>query len=81
MPRRLSQKADTISTDAVEIDFDPYAEFDICAGTYTPIYKNTPFVVDPLTGAKYHMSEKDKLSDLTKVSKIGAPASGLRILA
>ena len=79
--KKIIVKADTISTDAVEIDFDPYAEFDICAGTYTPIYKNTPFVIDPLTGAKYHMSEKDKLSDLTKISKIGAPASGLRILA
>ncbi|QPG76917.1 coatomer subunit alpha [Brettanomyces nanus] len=79
--KKVKDRADSISTDAVEIDFDPYAEFEICAGTYSPIYKGTPSVSDPLTGAKYQTSEKGKLCQITQISTIGAPASGLRIRA
>ncbi|AMD20493.1 HDL251Cp [Eremothecium sinecaudum] len=77
--RKIKDKADSISHDDVDIDFDPYAAFDICAATYTPIYKDSPSVVDPLTGAKYHASEKGKMDQIALISKIGAPASGLRI--
>ncbi|EDO18559.1 hypothetical protein Kpol_2001p65 [Vanderwaltozyma polyspora DSM 70294] len=78
--RKIKDKSDSIASDAIELDFDPYAEFDICAASYTPIYKGTPSVSDPLTGAKYHASEKDKIDRIALVSKIGAVASGLRIL-
>ncbi|KAG7819124.1 hypothetical protein KL928_002992 [Ogataea angusta] len=78
---KIKAKSDSISTDAVEIDFDPYADFDVCAGTFTPIYKGSPSVTEALTGAKYHASEKGKICSITKVTLVGAPASGLRILA
>lgn len=77
--RKVKDKADSLAHDAVEIDFDPYADFDICASTYTPIYKGTPSAIDPLTGAKYHISEKGNVDKIALISKIGAPASGLRI--
>ncbi|AAS51997.1 ADR077Cp [Eremothecium gossypii ATCC 10895] len=77
--RKIKDKADSLASDAVEIDFDPYAEFDICAATHTPIYKGTQSSVDPLTGAKYHISEKGKLDKIAYISKVGATASGLRI--
>ncbi|KAK5779414.1 coatomer subunit alpha PWA37_004288 [Arxiozyma heterogenica] len=77
--RKIKQRADSIAHDAIALDFDPYAEFDICAATYTPIYKGTPSVADPLTGAKYHATEKGKIDNIALVSIIGAPASGLRI--
>lgn len=77
--RKVKDKADSIAHDAVEIDFDPYAEFTICASTYTPIYKDTRSVIDPLTGATYLASEKGNVDKIALVSKIGAPASGLRI--
>lgn len=38
-----------MASDAIPIDFDPYAKFDICAATYKPIYEDTPSVSDPLT--------------------------------
>ncbi|AET41368.1 coatomer subunit alpha Ecym_8072 [Eremothecium cymbalariae DBVPG len=77
--RKIKDKADSIANDAVELDFDPYAEFDLCAATHTPIYKGSPSVVDPLTGAKYHISENGKIDRIALISKIGVPASGLRI--
>ncbi|CCE63084.1 hypothetical protein TPHA_0D04500 [Tetrapisispora phaffii CBS 4417] len=78
--KKIKDKSDSLANDAVEIDFDPYAEFDICASSYTPIYKGEPSVQDPLTGAKYHSSEKDNIDKIALISKVGTPASGLRIL-
>ncbi|CAB4253971.1 similar to Saccharomyces cerevisiae YDL145C COP1 Alpha subunit of COPI vesicle coatomer complex, which surrounds transport vesicles in the early secretory pathway [Maudiozyma barnettii] len=77
--RKIKSRADAKASDEVTIDFDPYAEFKVCAATHTPIYKDTAFTQDPLTGAVYHASEKGKLDSITLVTKIGAPASGLRI--
>lgn len=77
--QKIKNKADSMAHDAVEIDFDPYADFEICAATFTPIYKGSPSVTDPLTGAKYHASQKDEIDHISLISKIGAPASGLRI--
>ncbi|KAH3902677.1 probable Coatomer subunit alpha [Saccharomycodes ludwigii] len=77
--RKVKNRADSIAHDAHEIEFDPYAKFDICAATYTPIYEGSPSVIDPLTGTKYHPSEKGKIDRISLISKIGAPASGLRI--
>lgn len=79
--QKIKAKSDTIARDAIEINFDPYVDFDICASTYTPIYKGSPFVSDALVGAKYHTSEKGKLDKITLITSIGAPASGLRIRA
>lgn len=77
--KKIKDKGDSVAHDAVEIDFDPYAEFEICAATHTPIYKDSQSVEDPLTGAKYHTSEKGKIDRIAKISQIGVPASGLRI--
>lgn len=76
---KLKARADSIASDAIEIDFDPYAEFDICAASHTPIYKGNPAVTEALVGAKYRASEKGKVCKITGVTLIGAPASGLRI--
>lgn len=77
--RKIKDKADSLAHDAIELDFDPYAEFEICAATHTPIYKGMPSSMDPLTNSMYHESEKGKRDSISLVSKIGAPASGLRI--
>lgn len=76
---RLKAKADAVSSDAIVIDFDPYAEFDICASTLTPIYKGSPSVTEALVGAKYKPEEKGNICKITNITTIGAAASGLRI--
>lgn len=78
--QKVKDRADLMAHDAIEVDFDPHAEFAICASTLTPIYSGTPTLSDSLTGAKYHASEKGKLDAIALISKIGTPASGLRIL-
>lgn len=77
--QKIRARADSISSDAVEIDFDPYAEFDICCGSFTPIYKGSPALTETLVGAKYKPEFKDQVCRITEVTSIGAPASGLRI--
>ncbi|ANB16004.1 Cop1p [Sugiyamaella lignohabitans] len=79
--KALKAKADASPLDAHEIDFDQYADFDICPSTLTPIYEGTSSERDPLTGAKYHVSERGKLCSITQLTSIGAPASGLRLFA
>lgn len=77
--QKIKARADTIASDAIEIDFDPYAEFDICCASFTPIYKGTPFVTEALVGAKYKSEYKNQVCRITEVTRVGAPASGLRI--
>lgn len=76
---KLKTRADAIANDAIEIDFDPYAEFDICCGSFTPIYNGEPIVKEALVEAKYKESFKGKLCNITQITGIGVPASGLRI--
>ncbi|RLV93860.1 Coatomer subunit alpha [Spathaspora sp. JA1] len=66
-------------TNAIEIDFDPYAEFDICCGSFTPIYPGEPSISEAVVGAKYKPEFKGEVCRITGVSSIGVPASGLRI--
>lgn len=77
--QKIRSRADTIASDAVEIDFDPYAEFDICAASFTPIYKGSPAVLEALVGAKYKPEFSGEICRVTEITSIGAPASGLRI--
>ncbi|MCQ6463510.1 hypothetical protein NPN16_24380, partial [Vibrio parahaemolyticus] len=39
--------------DAVEIEFDQFAEFEICAASHTPIYSGTAFEECAFDGSKY----------------------------
>lgn len=76
---KLKAKADSVLSDAIEVDFDPYAEFDICAASHTPIYKGEGAVSEALVGAKYKAEYKGKVCQITGITAIGAPALGLRI--
>ncbi|KAI5953132.1 hypothetical protein KGF54_002503 [Candida jiufengensis] len=76
---KLKQKSDSIASDSISIDFDPYAEFQICCGSFTPIYKGDSFVEEALVGAKYKPEFKGSICNITDITSIGVPASGLRI--
>ncbi|KAI5120086.1 hypothetical protein M0805_001242 [Coniferiporia weirii] len=62
---------------AVEIDYDEFTEFEVCAASFTPIYKGSPSVTDPYTGAPYLPEFKGKLDPLLELTEIGAAVSGL----
>ncbi|KAL4072497.1 coatomer WD associated region-domain-containing protein [Scleroderma yunnanense] len=82
-PKIISQARQRIAAgdrnprDAVEISYDEFTEFDICAATYTPIYKKSPSVRCPYTDAAYLPDFKGKLDTLTELTEIGGTASGL----
>ncbi|CAH2355081.1 coatomer subunit alpha [[Candida] railenensis] len=76
---KLKATADSFASDAIEIDFDPYADFDICAASLTPIYKGSPSVTEALVGAIYKVGERGNICKITEITSIGSPASGLRI--
>ncbi|KAF8348767.1 coatomer subunit alpha-2 [Amanita rubescens] len=62
---------------AVDIDYDEYTAFEICAASYTPIYKGSPSVRCPYTDAMFLPQYQGSLDPLTQLTEIGAVASGL----
>ena len=66
--------------DTIEIDYDQFAPFTVCAASFTPIYKGSPSFSDPFTGALYKPEYKGELCRVTGVTEIGAAATGFRIL-
>lgn len=76
---KIKHKSDQQPLDAVDIDYDHFAEFTICPLTLKPIYQGDSYVEDPLTGAKYHPEAKGTVCKITGVSIVGAPATGLRL--
>ncbi|KAL3482439.1 coatomer WD associated region-domain-containing protein [Aspergillus californicus] len=77
--KKIKAQCERNPQDKIEIEFDQFAEFDICAASHTPIYGGSPSVSDPLTGAKYHEQYKGSVCRISEVTEIGAPASGLRL--
>lgn len=68
-------------SDAVDIEFDQYAEFDICARSFTPLYAGAETKACPFDGALYHARFKGMVCGVCEVSEIGASGSGLRLFA
>ncbi|KAB8073691.1 coatomer WD associated region-domain-containing protein [Aspergillus leporis] len=77
--RKIKTQCERSPQDKIDIEFDQFAEFDICAASHTPIYGGSPSVSDPFTGAKYHEQYKGTVCRISDVTEIGAPASGLRL--
>ncbi|KAF9892950.1 hypothetical protein FE257_000542 [Aspergillus nanangensis] len=77
--KKIKAQCERNPQDRIEIEFDQFAEFDICAASYSPIYSGSPSVSDPFTGAKYHEQYKGTVCRISEVTEIGAPASGLRL--
>jgi len=62
---------------AVDIDYDEHTAFEICAASYTPIYKGSPSVRCPYTDAMFLPQYQGSLDPLTQLTEIGTVASGL----
>ncbi|OOQ85017.1 putative coatomer subunit alpha [Penicillium brasilianum] len=77
--KKIKAQCERNPQDAIDIEFDQFAEFDICAASFTPIFSGSPCVTDPFTGAKYHEQYKGSVCRISEVTEIGAPASGLRL--
>merc|ERR1712223_1932861 len=51
--RKILQACDKNPTDAHKLDYDEFNPFDVCAGSFTPIYRGAECETAPLSGAKY----------------------------
>ena len=65
----------------MDVEFDNFAEFDVCAASHTPVYSGTPFEACPFCGAKYHSRYKGIVCSVCDVCEIGKKGSGLKLFA
>ena len=77
--RKVKAQAERSPQDKIDIDFDQFAEFDICAASYTPIYTGSPSAKCPFDGSKYHDQYKGQVCRVCEVCEIGGVGSGLRL--
>ncbi|KAL2877489.1 hypothetical protein SGCOL_007233 [Colletotrichum sp. CLE4] len=68
-------------SDAIEIEFDQFAEFDICAASHSPIYSGTSYEECAFDGSKYHSKYKGTVCKVCGVCEIGKHGSGLKLFA
>lgn len=78
--RKIKTVCERNPNDAIEIEFDQFAEFEICGASHTPIYQGSPSVACPFDGVKYHQKFKGTVCTVCGVCQLGAPASGLRLV-
>ncbi|KAF4773319.1 coatomer WD associated region [Colletotrichum scovillei] len=68
-------------SDAIEIEFDQFAEFDICAASHSPIYSGTSYEECAFDGSKYHSKYKGTVCKVCGVCEVGKHGSGLKLFA
>ncbi|KAK3391637.1 coatomer WD associated region-domain-containing protein [Sordaria brevicollis] len=79
--KRTKAQCERNPHDAVEIEFDQFAEFEICAASFTPIYSGTPYEECAFDGAKYHTKYKGTVCTVCEVCEVGKHGSGLKLFA
>ncbi|KAK9777650.1 putative Coatomer WD associated region-domain-containing protein [Seiridium cardinale] len=79
--KKVKATAERNPHDTIEIEYDQFAEFDICAASYTPIYSGTPYEECAFDGSKYHTKYKGTVCTVCEVCEIGKHGSGLKLFA
>ncbi|RYP16983.1 hypothetical protein DL765_004825 [Monosporascus sp. GIB2] len=79
--RKVKTQCERNPHDAVEIEYDQFAEFEICAASYTPIYSGTAYEECAFDGSKYHTKYKGTVCVVCEVCEVGKHGSGLKLFA
>ncbi|KAI9740819.1 MAG: hypothetical protein M1818_004424 [Claussenomyces sp. TS43310] len=79
--KKIKAQSERNPSDSHEIDYDQFAEFDICAASHTPIYSGTPHEVCAFDGSKYHSKYKGTVCTVCEVCEVGKRGSGLKLFA
>ncbi|KAG0647287.1 Alpha-coat [Hyphodiscus hymeniophilus] len=79
--RKIKAQCERNPNDAIEIEFDQFAEFDICAASHSPIYSGSAFEVCAFDGAKYQTKYKGSVCVVCGVCQVGKNGSGLKLVA
>jgi len=78
--RKIKAQCERNPNDAHEIEFDQFAEFDICTASHTPIYSGSSFEVCAFDGSKYHSKYKGTVCTVCEVCEVGKNGSGLKLV-
>ncbi|RYE83549.1 MAG: hypothetical protein EOO65_03760 [Methanosarcinales archaeon] len=82
MPRTLQakqvlQRSEAEARNANKINYDERTPFQICANTLTPIYRGSPAVFSPYSGAAYQPQFAGSVCVLDGMAEIGLETLGL----
>ncbi|GMM28573.1 coatomer subunit alpha [Martiniozyma asiatica (nom. inval.)] len=80
--KKIQLKSDSIATDAINVDFDPYLskdEWEICAGDFRPLLKGEEIVREKVLGVCYGGKYKGSVCKVTLISEVGGMGAGVRI--
>ena len=78
--RKVKATAERSPSDALEVEFDAFSEFDVCAASYTPIYAGEASAACPFDGVKYQARYKGTVCTVCGVCEVGKASSGLRLV-
>ncbi|KAG0232011.1 hypothetical protein BGW42_008522 [Actinomortierella wolfii] len=67
--------------DVITLEFDMYNSYQVCGISYTPIYRGAPSVQCPYCRAHFKPEFQGNLCTVCDISQIGAPGSGLTVIA
>ncbi|RDW73739.1 putative COP1-coatomer complex alpha chain [Coleophoma crateriformis] len=79
--RKIKAQCERNPNDAHEIDYDQFAEFDVCAASHTPIYHGSAFESCAFDGSKYQSKYKGTVCAVCGVCEVGKMGSGLKLVA
>ncbi|ORY67202.1 coatomer WD associated region-domain-containing protein [Pseudomassariella vexata] len=77
--KKIKAQSERNPHDAFEIEYDPFAEFEICAASHTPIYSGTAYEECAFDGSKYHSKYKGTVCTVCDVCEVGKRGSGLKL--
>ncbi|KAJ8268561.1 hypothetical protein COCON_G00137330 [Conger conger] len=77
--RKILAACEKTLTDAHQLNYDPHNPFDLCAASFTPLYRGRPVEKCPLSGACYCPTYKGQVCRVTQVTEIGKDVIGLRV--
>ncbi|XP_014253737.1 coatomer subunit alpha [Cimex lectularius] len=77
--KKMLLACDKNPVDEHKLNYDEHNPFNICAYSYTPIYRGKPEEKCPFCGACYLPQYKGKVCNVCNVSEVGAQTIGLRI--
>lgn len=79
--KTVKESCERRPSDDHEIEFDLFAEFDVCAASHTPIYTGSPFETCAFDGSRYQSKYKGTLCAVCEVCEVGKNGSGLKLVA
>ncbi|RKF53627.1 putative coatomer subunit alpha [Erysiphe neolycopersici] len=79
--RKIKAQCERNPNDTHDVEFDQFAEFDICAASYTPIYSGSKFETCAFDGSMYLPKYKGSVCTVCGVCEIGKNGSGLKLVS